>query len=259
MHIFRTGIISATLFAAIAAAAGAQEAKFNCDTDPLLEIGKRRILDENPGAYDKVYERVSDGGTLREKRYCAEEIDIPQISELYVFGERRGTFRHSNYWSGRDLELYDSQGRVRVIKSNVTIDFERVMLFNADGTIATSPERFDTSQATFSATSVILKKYSTGSIDDGIVLLWLLHYHGDHNGEDNGIVLARWVLNNLEASRKLFAKLDKDTSVALAQKLGYGIAEQRSNEAAIKAFRMAFKRGDSNVATAVIKLLDTFE
>jgi hypothetical protein len=247
-------LVSALPLVVLTSASGAQ-----CEADARSLLGKERELGESelaalpPGIYDKVFSLVSDGGIYQEDRFCAETTSVPELVRFTVFGKPRGTFQHMDYWSGRDLTLLDASGHIRVIKTNVSIDFERVLIFDEKGGLVVPVDRSETSQATYTATAVLLNQYSAGHIDEAIILIWMLHYHGEANGADNFTVFASWLLDNKEAALRFARLLDKGTAAKLAASAGWALAERpvQSGERAVVKFARIYPAGASEFTDLV--------
>jgi hypothetical protein len=249
------GLLPTALMAASVVLSGAGAAQeFKCEVDDSRSLGRERVMDEGGPTYDKGFEARTDGGSLVEKRYCSETSSIPQVSELSAFGKRAGTFRHVDYWSGRELVLVDDAGNIRVIKTNVSNAFERVLIFDAKGAPIVPLAKSESSDRTFGPTLIILEQYAQGHLSDGIVLAWMTHYHGEGNGADMGVMFARWLLSNRVPALQFLAKLDRDTSNYFGSMIAFGIFE--SNGKAVDRFKSLYRKGDNMAIDVALPMLD---
>jgi hypothetical protein len=237
----------------VATPALSQEKREDCQ-DYTLPLSNRQKEVEPPlGAYDKAFVIESDGGVYREERLCSTDTELPVTSKFYLFGKLHGIFRTANAWLGRDLELYDDAGRLRIVKTNVTFDFQRVLYFDAEGRLK---DQFKPSDL---GTGGILDLYARGELPDAIVILWLLHYHGE--GGDSAFAFANWVLNNRDKTLAMMRRLDRDVSLELGQLafLGFGDQPLKDGTSQQSRFRELYKSGDSEATDYVIRTLDQID
>jgi hypothetical protein len=227
-----------------------------CTADQDARLGKEQPAppDEEPGdkelPYEKMFKLEVDGGLYTHRRWCADTIQIPDTTEYSINGKVRGYFRHRDYWEGRDLELRDDQGRVRILKLNVTDAFERVMIFDDVGQLVAPLN----SVKGPSATAVILDELAKERLDPGTVMLWLLHYHGEGDGADNKAVFAGWLNTNKEAGLKFATFLGPKTGRVLASGASIPL---RENPKAKDKFKVLYTKGASPMTDEIWKLLDS--
>lgn len=230
-----------------------QEKGADCKDETLPFSNRQKEVEPPLGAYDKAFVFESNGGVYREERLCSLETELPVTSKFYLFGKLHGIFRTANAWSGRDLELYDEAGRLRIVKTNVTIDFQRVLYFDVEGRLQ---DQFKPSAL---GTGGILDLYARDELPDAIVILWLLHYHGE--GGDSAFAFANWVLNNRDKTLAMMKRLDRDVSLELGQLAFRGLGDQplKDGTSQQSRFRELYKSGDSEATDYVIRTLDQID
>ncbi len=248
--------LAAVLAFLVIATPAMSEEKDEVCKDYTLPLHNRQKEVEPPyGAFDKAIVVESNGGVYREERLCSTETELPVTSKFYVFGKLHGMFRTANAWSGRDLELYDEAGRLRIVKTNVTFDFQRVLYFDAEGRLS---DQFKLGNL---GTGGILDLYVRGELPDAIVILWLLHYHGE--GGDSGFAFAHWMLSmsNRDKFLALMKRLDRDLSLELGQLAFRGLGDRPLEDGTTQQsrFRALFKAGDSEATDYVIQTLDQMD
>lgn len=226
-----------------------------CKDETLILSNRQKEVEPPLGPFDKAFVIESNGGVYREERLCSPETELPVSSKFYMFGKLHGVLHTSDGWSGRDLELYDDEGRLRVIKTNVTFDFARVLYFDAKGQLVDQ-----TKLRTF-GTSDILQLYEHGELPDAVVLLWLLHYHGE--GGDTSFALANWLLSNRDKALVMMKRLDRDRDMllALARVAVNGLGDHKLNDGTTQQsrFRAMFKLGDSVTTDEMIHTLNQID
>jgi hypothetical protein len=230
-----------------------QEKGAVCEDHTLPFSNRQKEVEPPLGAYDKAFVIESDGGVYREERLCSLETELPVASKFYLFGKLHGIFRTANSWSGRDLELYDAAGRLRIIKTNVTFEFQRVLYFDAEGRLNDQFKSRDL------GTSDVLDLYAQGELPDAIVLLWLLHYHGE--GGESGFAFANWLLSNRDKSLAMLKRLDRDLSLQIGQLAYRGLGDRPLKDGTTQQsrFRALFKMGDSEATDEVIRTLNQMD
>jgi hypothetical protein len=230
-----------------------------CEAEATSIMGKQTEAEAESGNFDKVYSFQTEGGTYAQKRYCANDIVYPDVTELFAFGKSNGLFRHYEHWSGRDLQLFDDNKKTRVIKTNITVDFERVLIFDENGNLLTPLDKSETAMNTHIATRKLFDLYSAGTLPDGVLLLWLLQYHGEAQSVGNNSVFLQWALKDQSLALKFFSRLDAATSKALANDLFSGVNDAPKEFDAAARFRTAFPKGSSLLSDEVDASLTIME
>jgi hypothetical protein len=230
-----------------------------CEAESTGIMGKQTEAEADSGNFDKIYSFQTEGGTYAQKRYCANDIVYPDVTELFAFGKSNGLFRHYEHWSGRDLQLFDDNKKTRVIKTNITVDFERVLIFDEKGNLLTPLDKSETAMNTHIATLKLFDLYSAGTLPDGVLLLWLLQYHGEAQSVGNNSVFLQWALKDQSLALKFFSRLDGATSKALANNLFSAVIDSPKEFDAATRFRIAFPKGSSMLTDAVHTSLKTME
>lgn len=230
----------------------ASESACTADTSSILGAEHPAPPDEEPGdkelPYDKVFRFDVDNGLYAYKRWCADQTLVPDTTEYYVHGKVRGYFRHRDYWDGRHLELSDEAGRVRILKTNITDAFERVLIFDANGQVIAPLGKVSGP----SATRLILEEFAKERLDPAIVMLWLLHYHGEGNNADNMSVFTQWLLANKDATIRFSSILGPKITNHLA--LGASVRIHERPKAREK-FAELYPKGTSPFTDAIHKLM----
>jgi hypothetical protein len=252
-RLFFTSLLLASL-GSLGAALAAQ-----CEAESTGIMGKQTEAEANSGNFDKIYSFQTEGGTFAQKRYCANDIVYPDVTELFAFGKSNGLFRHYEHWSGRDLQLFDDNKKTRVIKTNITVDFERVLIFDEKGNLLVPLDKSETAMNTHIATRKLFDLYSAGTLPDGVLLLWLLQYHGEAQSVENNAVFFQWSLKHQSLALKFFSRLDAATSQALAKDLFSGVIEAPKEFKAATRFREAFPKGSGFLIDAVHASLTSME
>jgi hypothetical protein len=252
-RLFFTALLLASL-GSLQVAIGAQ-----CEAESIGIMGKQTEAEANSGNFDKVYSFQTEGGTYAQKRYCANDIVYPDVTELFAFGKSNGLFRHYEHWSGRDLQLFDDNKKTRVIKTNITVDFERVLIFDENGNLLVPLDKSETPMNTYLATRKLFDLYSAGTLPDGVLLLWLLQYHGEAQSVGNNSVFLQWALKDQSLANKFFSRLDAATSKALANDLFSSVIDSPKEVDAATRFRTALPKGSSLLTDGVHASLTIME
>jgi hypothetical protein len=189
-----------------------------CKIDLHAYFGAEKEILRNQISGKHVYFSESQGGLLKNKRYCRDGLDSTSYEQIFlrekIFAEV-STIRGGSY--AQDIQVYDEQRKVRIVISQIGDDFARAMVFAEDGKLAffanysTEMQQMRSKDSTLSwytpveaVNQFILEQFSGSKIPQSVIMVWLSLYHGEGAGMTIESQLTKWKAEHPQDAERLY-------------------------------------------------------